>query len=299
MKHIDQTSIDSKDDDSFEITTKIRQQVSKWQRAQSDAYLRGLKEHEHFEIKLHQNAQTSATSTSVSVRFICSVCNKSIPMSSRQNSGSYVLSNWTRHVKTCRPEKVQPKGSQITMNKFFSTNKQQSNAICKQISSATGTEQDSQKVEKTMGTENFKITEESSQDFSLAPPNTSDSVGGAETNFQESCLTPTTDWSRKSRTLLSSLKIAADPAQTKITDYFKLIDQIESLTSNNPEFNSILQEVCKIQQQRLPNHNLETSIESFSPLLKQLLTNAKANVDKMVPQAKRHNAIIKKFSTSL
>ena len=34
-------------------------------------------------------------------------------------------------------------------------------------------------------------------------------------------------------------------------------------------------------------------------MLKQLLTNAKANVDKMVPQAKRHNAIIKKFSTSL
>ena len=47
------------------------------------------------------------------------------------------------------------------------------------------------------------------------------------------------------------------------------------------------------------NHNLDMSIEGFSPLLKQLLTNAKTNVDKRAPQAKRHNTIIKKFSTSL
>ena len=32
--HTDQTSIDSKDDDKFEIATKLIQQVSKWQKAQ-------------------------------------------------------------------------------------------------------------------------------------------------------------------------------------------------------------------------------------------------------------------------
>ena len=84
-----------------------------------------------------------------------------------------------------------------------------------------------------MDMEDFKTTKESSQDFPLAPPNTSDSVGGAEANFQESCqLTPTTDWSRKSRNLLSSLKIAADPVQTKITDYFKLIDHLQVIIQN-------------------------------------------------------------------
>ena len=46
--------------DGFEIATKLRQQISKWQRAQSDAYLKGLKEHEHFEIRLHPSAQTGA-----------------------------------------------------------------------------------------------------------------------------------------------------------------------------------------------------------------------------------------------
>ena len=82
--------------DSFEIYSTLRQQVSKWQKSQSDTYLRGLKEHEHFEIKLHQTAQTGASNTSLSVTFICSICNKSIPMSTQQNSGSYVLSNWTQ-----------------------------------------------------------------------------------------------------------------------------------------------------------------------------------------------------------
>ena len=90
--HTDLISIDNKID-SFEIATKLRQQVSKWQKAQSDIYLKNLKEHEHFEIKLNQSAQTGASNTSVSVKFICLICNKSIPMSTHQNSGSYVLSN--------------------------------------------------------------------------------------------------------------------------------------------------------------------------------------------------------------
>ena len=288
----DLKSIDTKID-SFEIDTKLRQQVSKWQKTQSDTYLRELKEHEHFEIKV-QSAQTGTCDTS----FICLICNKSIPMSTRQTSGSYVLSNWTRHVKTCRP---QGKGSQITMNKFVSTSKQQKPVLCNQMTSVTQT-QHTPKLEKTMDALDSKSIKESNQDFLLAPPIISDSVGGAKAETlacQESCQTPTTDWSRKSRKQLSTLKIAADPAQTKITDYFELIDQIEFLASSNSQFNNILEETCKIQQQRLSNHNLVTIIEGFSPLLKQLLTNAKANVDKMVPQAKRHNAIIKKFSTSL
>ena len=136
----DLKSIDTKID-SFEIATKLRQQVSKWQKTQSDTYLRELKEHEHFEIKV-QSAQTGTCDTS----FICLICNKSIPMSTRQTSGSYVLSNWTRHVKTCRP---QGKGSQITMNKFVSTSKQQKPVLCNQMTSVTQT-QHTPKLEKNM-----------------------------------------------------------------------------------------------------------------------------------------------------
>ena len=296
----DLKSIDNKID-SFEVASKLRRQISKWQKTQSDTYLRGLKEHEHFEIKVHESAQTG--DTSLSIAFICSICNKSIPISIRQSSGSYVLSNWTRHVKICRPEKIQGIGSQITMNKFVTTSRQQTTALCNQTSSVTETRQeDTPKVKKVMDALDPQSTKESSQDFPLAPPIISDSVGGAKAKMldcQESHQVPTTDWSRKSRKQLSTLKIAADPAQTKITDYFDLIDQIEILASSNLEFNNILQEACKTQQQRLPKHSLVAIIKGFSPLLKQLLTNANANVDKMVPQAKRHNTIIKKFSTSL
>ena len=286
--------------DGFEIATKLRQQISKWQRAQSDAYLKGLKEHEHFEIRLHPSAQTGAGDRLDSVTLNCLTCNKSIPISTRQNSGSCVLSNWTRHVKTCRPEKVQGKGNQITINKFLSTTKQQTTVLCDQTSPTAET-QDTLKLGNTVDT--VENTKESDKDFPSASPIISDLVGGAETKVldcQESYQTPTTEWSRKSRKQLSTLKMATDPSQTKITDYFEIIDQIEAITNSNPEFNNILQEACKIQQQRLSaSHNFTASTEGFSPLLKQLLTNAKANVDKMVPQAKRHNAIIKKFSTSL
>ena len=91
---------------------------------------------------------------------------------------------------------------------------------------------------------------------------------------------------------MSTLKIAKDSAQTKITDFFEIIDQIESISRSNPEFNNILQEACKNQEQRLlASHNF-TSMKGFSPLLTQLLTNATSNVDKMIPQAKHHNATV-------
>ena len=288
--------------DDFEIATKVRQQISKWQRGQSDTYLKGLKEHEHFEIKLHPSAQAALASDKLdSVTLSCLTCNKSIPVGIRQNSGSCVLSNWTRHVKTCRPAKVQGKGNQITINKFLSTSKLQPTVLCDQPTPTTGA-QDAPKDENTKDTVDSDNANKSPKDFPSAPPTTSDSVGGAEEEMldcQESDKVPTTDWSRKSRKQLSTLKIATDPAQTKITDFFEIIDQIESISRSNPEFNNILQEACKNQQQRqLASHNF-TSMKSFSPLLTQLLTNATANVDKTIPQAKRHNAIIKKFSTSL
>ena len=90
-----------------------------------------------------------------------------------------MLSNWTHHVKTCRPAKVQGKGNQIT----------------------TGA-QDAPKDENTMDTVDSDNANKSPKDFPSAPPTTSDSVGGAEEEMldcQESYKVPTTDWSRKSR----------------------------------------------------------------------------------------------------
>ena len=96
-------------------------------------------------------------------------------------------------------------------------------------------------------------------------------------SHSHACVIATTDWSWKSRKLLSGMKKAAGPAQTK---NYTLLWAYRSITSNYPEHYNILQETCKIQQQQPFNHNLETSIDGCSPLLKQLLTNAMANIDK-------------------
>ena len=44
---------------------------------------------------------------------------------------------------------------------------------------------------------------------------------------------------------VSMLKVAMDPNHTKITDYYKLLDKIES------EYGSIINEVDKIQREQL------------------------------------------------
>ena len=44
--------------------------------------------------------------------------------------------------------------------------------------------------------------------------------------------------------------------------------------------------------------NYDINTEGFGPLFKQLLKNARTNIGK-VPQARRHDVIMKKFSTSL
>ena len=93
------------------------------------------------------------------------------------------------------------------------------------------------------------------------------------------------------------LKVAIDPNQTKITDYYKLLDKIESLASSSSEYGSIINEVDKIQRERLTMCHPELETEKFGSLFKQLLENITLNANK-VPQARWHDHIIKKFSTS-
>ena len=81
--------------------------------------MRQLKEHEHFEIKVSPAAGTLAD-ISVAVTFICAMCNKNIPISVNNKSGTFVLSNWTRHVKICKSQKAKEKMSQSNLHNFLS-----------------------------------------------------------------------------------------------------------------------------------------------------------------------------------
>ena len=73
---------------------------------------------------------------------------------------------------------------------------------------------------------------------------------------------------------------------------------MQSLACNNSECQSMINEAYKLQRERLTMCHPELGAENFSSLFKHLLENITVNANK-VPQAKRHDHIIKKFSTSL
>ena len=93
------------------------------------------------------------------------------------------------------------------------------------------------------------------------------------------------DWSRKTRKQLSLLKY--EPAQTKLTDYFTLLDEIENVMQKHPELNKVVANIDSQRRPFLPN-NCESN---FCPLFKQLLINAYQNVDK-IPTSRRHDKIV-------
>lgn len=100
------------------------------------------------------------------------------------------------------------------------------------------------------------------------------------------------DWSRKSRKQLSLLKY--EPGQTKLTDYFTLLDEIENVMEKHPKLHKIVTTIDSQRKSFLPNDHES----DFCPLFKRLLVNAYQNVKK-IPTSRRHDTIIKKFATSL
>ena len=98
------------------------------------------------------------------------------------------------------------------------------------------------------------------------------------------------DWSRHAR-LQRKLELAAkDPSQTNITDYYKIIDDIEKLMQKNKNLTTLLQQ-----------HSMDSEspfISSLTPVLRQIVLNAETNSQKY-PKQRRHSEIIMKFSTAL
>ena len=116
------------------------------------------------------------------------------------------------------------------------------------------------------------------QVFQEAPPPDSHSVGGA---YQQADHCSPIDWSRDGRRRKLLLKSAGDIKQSCITQYYNLVDEIEKLSHGNKE-------LCTLRNQDVP----------FSPVFKQIIANAKRNAT-VLPHAKRHLEVIKKFATVL
>ena len=75
----------------------------------------------------------------------------------------------------------------------------------------------------------------------------------------------TINTSRKQR------KITYDPVQTYITDYFKVLDEIETLVKENEKLSNLL-------KQCVSNKYINTGSHGLTPVLRQILINAKKNV---------------------
>lgn len=95
----------------------------------------------------------------------------------------------------------------------------------------------------------------------------------------------TTNTFRKQR------KITYDPAQTYITDYFKVLDEIETLAKENEKLSNLL-------KQCVSNKYINTGSHGLTPILRQILINAEKNVCRY-PTQRRHSEILKKFATAL
>jgi len=127
------------------------------------------------------------------------------------------------------------------------------------------------------------------QDFSEAPPLEVAKEGGAAPNRSTSIVV-----SRSVRYKRQLEKAGADCAQTQITDYFEILNkieaQVERLLLENKKLTSLLQQYA--------NSKEENVTKCFTPILKELVTNAQKNAAKDSTQ-RRHPTILKQFATAL
>ena len=103
----------------------------------------------------------------------------------------------------------------------------------------------------------------------------------------------TPKWSRDERAKQQLLKAANNPGQTRITDYFQILNDIEKLLQTNSKLSDLVQQYSKVQSTAVVNHNV-----SFTPILRQLILNAEKNVESL-SNHRRHSEILKKFATAL
>ena len=102
----------------LEIASKIRKQIAKWQTSQKETHLKQLKEHTDFEIKVRSTAGSAGSDSSVDVSISCKTCNASSLLGTPNKPNSFVISNWTCHVKNCKVKREKEKYNQKTLTNF-------------------------------------------------------------------------------------------------------------------------------------------------------------------------------------
>ena len=97
------------------------------------------------------------------------------------------------------------------------------------------------------------------------------------------------DWSCQARNRRKLELVASDSSQTRITDYHSILNDIERLTIENRTLSDLLRHV---------NIHEEMPSCSLTPVLKQIISNAEKNAERL-PHGRRHPEVLKKFSIAL
>ena len=96
------------------------------------------------------------------------------------------------------------------------------------------------------------------------------------------------DWSYSTCKQLSILKY--DPSQTPITDYYKIIDEVERYVRTSPKLMNMFN-VSPTDSNQALHYSYKKDVCTFS---KKTVDNAEKNTAKF-PQSRRHDEVIKKL----
>ena len=98
------------------------------------------------------------------------------------------------------------------------------------------------------------------------------------------------------------MKLAFDPNQPLITDYTSIVSKVQDILQNaemQTPAEEFYEDVESIQKEIPADfHEVESKPSLSTELFKKLMVNAQKNCS-MIPQGRRHNEIMKKFSLSL
>ena len=94
------------------------------------------------------------------------------------------------------------------------------------------------------------------------------------------------------------LFIKYDPSQTKLTDYYELVNEIDLLSKSNPDLMKAFNNANEERKKILSISPLDEKSVEFKSFFKQIISNAEKNALKQ-PHGRRHSEVVRKFATSL
>ena len=254
--------------DLVEVT---RRSIAKWQRTQGDVTLRQLKEHTDFEIHVSSNSNPSVLCKPCGKQIVLGRKNGSVMVSNwtrhtgncarRKEASTFMQlhfctrSKSSPELKLASPQRTleeQGKGLPHTSDAPSKLNAVEKETMFPHtsLSSTDSMAQDSTSELTSMSQDangsELDISSLSPPTRSSTPPNSHSAQKIDEPHFrltppvvkpvlQEGLPAPSTDWSRATRMSLASLRCGSDPNQSKLTDYYTVIDKVVHLLQSNSQ----------------------------------------------------------------